>query len=285
MRLVLLTALTMAAFAANSLLNRMALLDGSADPAAFAALRTASGAMMLWLLLAWRGRGDPQRATPRTRLVGAGSLALYMLGFSFAYITLDAGVGALILFGGVQVTMFAGAVIGGEAVPRRRWIGAALAFGGLVWLSWPGASGAPNPAGALLMTAAAIGWGIYSLAGRGTKDPLRATASNFLWAAPVGVLAWLSVGGELGHAGIALALASGMVTSGLGYALWYSVLPRLASSVAALAQLTVPVIAMLGGALLLAEPIGLRAALAAGLVLGGVAFGLLPQRTISSSAS
>lgn len=267
MRLFLLSALTMVAFAANSVLNRLALEAGETGPASFAAVRLGAGALMLALLVA-RREGALRW---RTGASGPAALALYVLGFSFAYVTLPAGVGALILFGGVQVTMFAGAVLGGEAVPVQRWLGAALSFAGLSYLMWPAGGAAPEPVGAALMAAAALGWGIYSLIGRGGRDPLGATAANFLWAMPAGILAWLVFPDQADGAGIALAVVSGAVTSGLGYALWYAVLPGLGATRAAVAQLTVPVIAMAGGIVFLGEALSLRVVLASVLVLGGVA--------------
>jgi drug/metabolite transporter (DMT)-like permease len=203
-----------------------------------------------------------------------------MLGFSFAYVSLDAGLGALILFGGVQVTMFAGGLWAGERPAARRWIGAGVALAGLVWLMWPGGGVAPDPAGAGLMAAAAVGWGIYSLAGRAAARPLASTAANFLYALPAAllVLIWLPSAGPVTVRGVGLAVLSGAVTSGLGYALWYSVLPRLQASAAAVAQLTVPVIAMAGGMALLDEVVTLPLAAAAAVVLGGVALSLSRPR-------
>lgn len=272
MRLFLLTSLTMLAFAANSLLNRMALEDGTTGPAAFAAIRLVSGAVCLWLIVLMRN-GGPR---PVWHAGGAASLALYVLGFSFAYVTLPAGVGALILFGGVQITMFAGALILRETVPARRWAGAALAFGGLVWLLWPAGANAPDPLGAGLMAAAAFGWGIYSLLGRSATDPLRATAGNFVFAVPFGVVLFALISDGASAQGVLLAVVSGAVTSGCGYALWYSVLPHLGASRAAVAQLCVPVIAALGGLVLLGEGLSLRFAMASALVLGGVLLAAMP---------
>ena len=283
-RLFLLTALTMTAFAANSVLNRWALLDGETGPAAFQALRVIAGAICLAVLLSLRG-GLPKLLTPG-RAIGTGSLLTYMVGFSFAYVALDAGVGALILFGGVQVTMFAGALIGGERPPIARWIGAVVAFGGLIWLLWPGATGAPPVAASLLMAAAAIGWGVYSLEGRKAADPLAETGANFLCAAPFALAVWLVLPDGLSASGTIFAIVSGAVTSGLGYALWYSVLPRLDAAVAALSQLTVPVIAVVGGIIFLGELASGRLVLACAVVLGGVAFGVLAgQRSKGSSGS
>ncbi len=279
MQLILLTALTMIAFAANSVLNRMALAGGDIGPAEFAAIRLAAGAAVLLALVLARGGRLPADGL-RARAVGAGALALYMLGFSFAYVSLDAGLGALILFGGVQVTMFAGGLWGGERPSARRWVGAGVAFAGLVWLMWPGGGVAPDPLGAALMAAAALGWGIYSLAGRGAAAPLAMTAANFLYALPVALLVLLLLpsAGPVTAWGAGLAVLSGAVTSGLGYALWYSVLPRLQASAAAVAQLTVPVIAMAGGVALLGEGVTLPLVMAAAVVLGGVALSLSRPR-------
>jgi drug/metabolite transporter (DMT)-like permease len=278
MRIFLLVALTMVAFAANSVLNRMALAGGGIGPAGFAAIRLSSGALALAAMVLMRRAPLPLTGGPRR--VGVPALAVYMLGFSFAYLSLDAGVGALILFGAVQITMFAGAVIAGEPVPGRRWLGAAVAFAGLVLLLWPEGAAAPAPVGAALMAAAGAGWGLYSLNGRGAVDPQAETAANFLLTAPVALLVWLLVpdAQALQARGVALAVISGVVTSGLGYALWYAVLPRIPASVAAVAQLTVPLIALAGGAALLGEAPSLRFAAAAVLVLGGVGLSLLRLR-------
>jgi drug/metabolite transporter (DMT)-like permease len=269
---VALVALVMVAFAANSVLNRAA-LDGTATgPASFAALRLAAGALTLAVLVV-AGSGWRRLAPGAAALPGILTLGLYMLGFSFAYVTLPSGTGALILFGGVQLTMFAGAALVREALPPLRLAGAALAFGGLVWLMAPGAA-RPDPGGAALMTAAAVGWGLFSLIGRRGGAPLETMAVSFLWCTPLALAVWALRPDGIDAPGAALAVISGAVTSGLGYALWYRVLPLLAASRAAVAQLTVPVIAALGGALLLAEPLTARFALASALVLGGVLISL-----------
>ncbi|MDR9394243.1 MAG: DMT family transporter [Roseovarius sp.] len=279
MRLVLLTSLTMVAFAANSVLNRMALAGGSIDATSFAALRLASGAVALAVLchvlrgaIALRGPG---------RVTGVLSLLVYLYGFSTAYDALDAGMGALILFGVVQITMFAGGLIAAEPTPPRRWTGAAVAFAGLAWLLWPGSGPDVSARHGLLMSLAGLGWGVYSLVGRNNGDPLQATAANFILATPPGIaLAFLLPAGPAGmHAsgeGILWAVISGVVMSGMGYALWYRVLPGLPSSVAAVAQLTVPVIATAGGILFLSETLTLPFVIASGVVLGGVAIAVLP---------
>ncbi len=280
MRLVLLVTLTMVAFAANSVLNRLALETGSAGPAAYAAIRLMAGALTLCMLVAMRGRAAsfwPSSA------VGPTSLLVYVLGFSFAYVTLDAGAGALFLFGGVQVTMFVSAVLSKEKILPQKWAGAALAFAGLCYLMWP-AGGAPVAlSGALMMLAAAVGWGLYSLAGRGARDPLLQTAVNFLWASPVAALVWVLLPDWPSAAGWGLAVVSGALTSGLGYALWYRVLPAISASTAAVAQLTVPVLAVIGGVVFLGEAATLHVLVAAAMVLGGVALSL--YRKSGSSAS
>ena len=289
MRVALLTGLTMLAFAANSILNRMALAGGDIDALGFVVLRLLSGAAMLLLLTAAQRRPLPLFRVDR--IVGALSLCLYLLGFSIAYLRLDAGLGALILFWSVQITMFAGAILGGEPVPPARWLGAAVAMGGLGWLVWPVGAVAVPVLGSGFMAAAGVGWGIYSLAGRRAGDPLAATAANFLWAVPVCLIFPLALPVqmepvEITPRGIVLACLSGAVTSGLGYALWYSLLPQLRATVAGLVQLSAPVIAIVGGVVLLGEALSLRLLLAAGIVLGGIAIGVLaPQRRIGSSGS
>ncbi|MGR3493519.1 MAG: DMT family transporter [Shimia sp.] len=271
LRLATLTALALVAFAANSLLNRAALAEGLADPGAFQALRLASGVAMLAVLA--RGRAGWWRPST-ARAWGAVTLATYMIGFSFAYVSLPAGLGALILFGAVQVTMFAGALAGGERVTPRRWIGATAALIGLAWLLWPAQPSRPDLLASAFMLAAAIGWGVYSLLGRGASDPLATTAGNFLYALPLGLLAWAVAGDGITTGGAALAVIAGALTSGVGYAIWYAALPHLKASSAALLQLTVPVIAILGGALLLGEDITLRLLSASALILGGIAWSL-----------
>ena len=288
MRLIAVSVLVMVAFAANSVLNRAAVGGGQIGALDFALLRAVAGAGMLMVLIRLRGGAVPLLA-PR-RVLGGVMLSTYLIGFSLAYLAMDAGLGALILFGGVQVTMFAGALVLGERPPARRWFGAGLALVGLVWLVWPGA-GAAAPLWAVgAMAAAALGWGIYSLIGRGSADPLGDTGAAFVWATVLGFVAVLvHTGGSMVNdatwAGMALAVISGAVTSGLGYALWYRVLPRIGASVAGLMQLSVPVIASLGGALLLAEAPTRAMILAGAVVLGGIGWGLWPQRTKGSKGS
>ena len=272
MRLLGLTCLAMLAFAANSVLNRMAVGAGLIDPVVFAVVRLATGAAVLGGLLAWRGGVWPGWAG---RLPGVAGLLVYLFGFSADYLALDAGTGALILFGVVQITMFAGALLSGEALPARRMVGAALALAGLAVLLAP-KGGAIIPV--VAMAAAGVGWGIYSLAGRGQSDALAATAWNFILALPVGLAALALWPGQWSGAGVTLAMLSGGVTSGLGYALWYAVVPQLGAGRAAVAQLSVPLIATGGGFAVLAEVPGPGFWLAAALVLGGVAWALAPKR-------
>ena len=271
----------MLAFAANSVLNRMAVGAGLIDPVTYAVIRLAAGAIMLALLVLGRRVLQGAAVWPgwTGRLAGVTGLLCYLFGFSAAYLTLDAGIGALILFGSVQITMFSGALVAREAVPRARWAGAGLAFAGLLVLIAPG--GDVGASGSVVaMVLAGVGWGIYSLAGRGVADPLLATAANFVLALPVAVAIGAIVG--LGHAphpsGIGLAVLSGAVTSGMGYALWYGVVPRLGAARAAVAQLTVPILAAGAGAVWLGEGFGLRFAIAAALVLGGVALASIARR-------
>lgn len=277
MRLFLLTALTMVAFAANSLLNRAGVHEAGFDALWFGVVRLWSGALILAVLVLMLRGG--LRLGGRGRLVAVSGLVLYIFGFSLAYVRLDAGLGALILFGTVQITMFAGSLASGERPPALRWLGAAMAFGGLCWLLWPRDALDISLSHAMVMVVAGVGWGGYSLGGRSADDPLVATAANFLLAAPVGLVLTLALPtiGEVDitWGGIALAVVSGGLTSGLGYALWYHVLSQLPGTSAAVAQLTVPVIAMAGGALFLGEALGPQLVLAAAVVLGGVALSVL----------
>ena len=271
MKIVLLTGLTMIAFAANSVLNRMGIAIAGVDPVVFGTLRLGAGAMTLGVLAMMLRGAVPLWS--RGRVVGVLSLLVYIYGFSLAYVGLDSGVGALVLFGAVQVTMFAGAIIARDTIPTARYLGAAMAFGGLVWLLWPGQGANVPLMQAGLMVLAGLGWGIYSLAGRGAGDPLQTTAANFILAAWLGAGVFLLLWGwptGLSGFGVGLAVLSGGVTSGLGYALWYAILPTSGASRAAVAQLCVPLIAMAGGILLLGEAATLRFVVATGLVLGGV---------------
>jgi drug/metabolite transporter (DMT)-like permease len=263
-----LTVLAMLAFAGNSLLCRLALQDTGIDPASFTTVRLVSGALMLWLIVHWRGG----RAQSAGSWPSAAALFAYAAAFSFAYISLTAATGALLLFGAVQATMIGYGLWRGERLDAVQLAGLVLALGGLVGLLLPGVA-APPLNGAILMLLAGVAWGIYSLRGAGGLDPTTVTAGNFLRAAPLGLalsllgLPWIS----LDAAGIGYAIASGAVASGLGYAVWYTALRGLRATSAATVQLSVPVITAIGGVLLLGEALSLRLALASVAVLGGIA--------------
>lgn len=268
MRLALLTFLTMVAFAANSLLTRMAIDGAYIDPSGFAIVRVLSGALVLGMIISARGGGLP--LLRRNRVPGAISLTVYMIGFSLAYLTLDAGLGALILFGVVQITMFVHGALWAAVPTRRQVTGAAIAFVGLVIALWPGPGGAADPVGAALMVFAGFGWAAYTIIGRASSDPLGATSANFLLCLPLTLIFLAGTGLNFSAAGIALGVLCGGLTSGLGYALWYSVLPKLDGATAAIVQLGVPIIAIVAGAAILGEGIGLLVILSAALVVGGI---------------
>ena len=265
----LLTLVTLIAFAANSLLCRMALAPDLIDPVGFTTVRLASGAAVLVPLasLVAEPIGPREAGSWRSSL----ALVVYAMGFSLAYVTLETGIGALILFGSVQVTMIGAGVLAGERPRAGQWAGLVVAMGGLVYLVSPGAT-SPDPLGVVLMIASGVGWGIYSVRGRGSMAPVAATAGNFVRAVPFALLgaavAWASLHAE--RHGILLALLSGAVTSGLGYVLWYLALRGLTSTTAAIVQLSVPVLAAVGGILVLAEEATVRLGVASALILGGV---------------
>ena len=268
----------MLAFAANSLLCRLALQQQSIDAASFGSVRLVSGALVLWAIVRWRARPAVQA---RRDWLAATMLWAYVVAFSFAYLTLPAGAGALILFGAVQLTMFAAGLAGGERFTAVAWAGFALAVVGLLYLVSPGLA-APPLAGTLLMAAAGIAWGVYSLRGRGAGEPVAATAGNFIGAAPLALLVSAASFGFAGapHAsasGVMLAVASGAVTSGLGYVIWYAALPQLSSLRAATVQLSVPPLAALGGVVLLSEALSMRLAVASAAILGGIALVLFSR--------
>jgi drug/metabolite transporter (DMT)-like permease len=275
MKLFGLVALTMTAFAFNSILNRLALSPGDTGPASYAAVRLFSGAALLALLVTLRTQAWPKITSHS--FWSAGTLTLYAIAFSYAYITLPTGAGALILFGGVQVIAFSITLMRGQKIGLFSWLGASLAFGGLCYLLWPDQASDIDPFGSALMVLSALGWTLYTMAGARSSDPLGATMLAFVLAAPVAIIAWFILPDTISTRGVLLAMLSGAVTSGMGYALWYKVLPSLSMPTAAVAQLTVPVIAALGGALLLGELLSLRFVLATGLVLCGVGLTIYGQ--------
>ena len=270
-RTAALTAVAMTAFAANSLLCRKALGAGLIDAASFAALRTIAGAMTLAIILAFRGEIG---LAVKTDWRAAAMLFTYMVFFSFAYLSLSVATGALILFGAVQLTMFAAAVRAGEPFSTLSWVGLALAVAGLVYLVSPGLS-APDPVGALLMAVAGAAWGLYSLLGRSAGNPLVATGGAFISALPavlaVTLVSEVVSGMHITDRGASLAIASGAIASGLGYVIWYAALRGLTAARAATVQLSVPVITAFGGVMFLGEDITARLLIASAATLGGVA--------------
>jgi drug/metabolite transporter (DMT)-like permease len=278
-RTLLFTGVALVAFAANSILCRLALGPRLIDPASFAAVRLASGALMLGAIGAALRR--PSSARPRAGWASAGLLFLYAAAFSFAYTSLSAGTGALILFGAVQITMILAALRSGERFRAPEGVGLALALGGLAYLVSPGIA-APSALGSALMAVAGASWGVYSLRGRGAGDPLHDTAGNFLRAVPLAaaVSAITLRGAHVSAAGTALAATSGALASGLGYVAWYAALRGLTAIRAATVQLAVPVLAALGGVAFLSERITVRLVFSAVLILGGVALAVLGHRAL-----
>lgn len=276
-----LTALTMAAFAANSLLCRMALGGPLVDPVSFTTIRLVSGAVALIAI----SRLVVEPEVPQTTKGSWGSgfaLFAYAAAFSLAYVSLSAGMGALILFGAVQVTMLGAALTSGEHLRPAQWVGSLAAMGGLVYLVLPGLS-APDPTGALLMCASGIAWGVYSIRGKGVSAPVTMTAGNFLRSAPFAIVASAVALSEvrLEPAGVLIALTSGIVTSGMGYVLWYRVLRSLTTFQASIVQLSVPVLAAFGGVAFLSEQVSTRLVAASVLILGGVALAVLKGHSMA----
>ncbi|HEX7060786.1 MAG TPA: DMT family transporter [Woeseiaceae bacterium] len=268
-RAVVLTTLTMLAFAGNSILCRLALKETAIDPASFAALRLAAGVAALVIIVSVAQRGERMRA--KGGWASALALFLYAAFFAFAYVDLDAASGALILFGFVQATMIGAGLVAGDRPAPLEWGGWLAAAAGLSVLLLPGAR-APSPAGAALMAVAGVAWGLYSLRGKRETRPVAATAGNFLRAlafvAPLLLVARHDL--HATAAGALLAAISGAITSGVGYVLWYAALAHLTSMQAALVQLSVPAVAAAGGVLLLAEPLSVRLVTAGALILGGI---------------
>ena len=268
----------MIAFAGNSLICRLALRDESIDPASFTSIRLAAGAITLMFIFLAVRRGD--------RLRGHGSwqsalvLFVYAITFSLAYVSLNAGTGALILFGTVQGTMIIAGLRAGDRPAALEWVGWSAAFAGLVWLLLPGIE-APPLTGSVLMATAGVTWGIYSLRGKRESNALAANASNFLLSLLMALLMTVFVarGAEVTSRGLWLAVLSGAATSGLGYVIWYRALEYLSAMQAALVQLSVPAIAMAGGVVLLDEHMTSRLAVSSALVLGGICLALAHHRT------
>jgi drug/metabolite transporter (DMT)-like permease len=278
MRIPVLTAFALVAFAANSVLNRLALGANAIDAGSYIGIRLVSGAVTLWLINAvskqkWglilRG-GNPTSAF---------YLFLYGITFSFAYRSLTSGTGAFILFGTVQTTMLTVLLLRGERPHISEWLGLIIAISGLTYLVFPGLS-APDPIGAVLMLTAGIAWGFYTLRGKGVKDPLETTALNFIFAVPMVLLVnvFTFPKAHFSTEGVGYAILSGAIASGLGYVIWYAALKGLTTTQAALLQLLVPALAALGGSLLLSETITMRLLVAGFLIIIGVILALMGKR-------
>jgi drug/metabolite transporter (DMT)-like permease len=275
-RIIILTSLAMIAFAGNSLLCRIALRQSGMDAASFTTIRLVSGAVLLWLIVRIR---HPSKPSGSGNWLSAIALFIYAAGFSFAYTSLPAASGALLLFGAVQITMISYGLWFGERLGILQLLGFVLAFGGLIGLLLPGLS-APPLIGSLLMMGAGIAWGIYSLRGRGAGDPTSVTAGNFMRAAVISAAMSLALYNDasINNDGVWFAIASGALASGIGYSIWYTALPGLKATNAATAQLSVPVIAALGGIVFLGEPLSMRLIGATIAILGGIALVILEKR-------
>ncbi|WP_417594098.1 DMT family transporter [Oceanospirillum sp.] len=293
-RPVLLTLLSLMALAANSVLCRLALApeqtplaeslidgatervlaSGAIDPVSFTLLRLVAGVGMLWLvifLLSWK-KSEPQKPVAGGSYRAGFMLFIYALAFSVAYLDLDTGAGALVLFGAVQLTMILAGWLQGQRLHFIEWAGVLLAFSGFVYLVLPGFS-TPSFSGFILMTLAGIAWGFYTLKGRGSRTPALDTARNFLFTWPwlLLLILWLLIeGGEWTSRGVILALISGAITSGLGYVIWYATLPFYTGTQAAVLQLSVPVIAAVGGVVFVSEPVTMTLIIASLMILGGI---------------
>ncbi len=289
-RALVYTALAMLAFAGNSLLCRVALKHTAIDPASFTSIRLAAGALTLWLIVQMRQRSHADGVAGHGNWTSALALFVYAIAFSFAYVQLSAATGALLLFGAVQATMIGRGLWVGDKLGSWQWAGFLLAAAGLVGLLLPGFS-APPMTSAAWMISAGVAWGVYSLRGKSAGDPTQVTAGNFIRAAPLAMLLSLVIfagarvdgrinGAGLDLSGVLYAVASGAITSGIGYAIWYTALPALKATQAATVQLSVPVIAALGGILWLGESLSLRLVLASMAILGGIALVILEKRKL-----
>jgi len=297
---LLLALLTLTAFAANSILCRLALITGSIGPVEFTAIRLLSGMLALLTLILFRKRLFPQavaESAPGQDLLKirpanfwpAAALFGYALSFSLAYIQLDAGVGALILFASVQISMMGISIIQGNRVTPFEWVGFAISFLGLIYLLYPGLS-APPALGTILMIIAGISWGVYSLLGKNQASPTLSTARNFLFCLPgVLILGLIATSSMVWHGnprmntdGIVLAFISGAATSGLGYVLWYLTVSRITITAASISQLVVPVIAAIGGIIFLNESLSLRLMVASIMIIGGIVMTILSKKPAKS---
>jgi drug/metabolite transporter (DMT)-like permease len=279
-RIIALTTLAMIAFAGNSLLCRAALWHTGIDAASFTTIRLIAGALMLWLVVRMRS-GTP---AGKGNWLSAFALFVYAAFLSYAYVSLPTGIGALLLFGAVQATMIGHGIWAGERLLRPQLVGLVLALSGLVGLLMPGLS-APPVLGSLLMLSSGVAWGVYSLRGKGAGDPTRVTAGNFLRTVPIAA-AWsvlMMDHTSVDSAGFWYAVASGALTSGIGYSIWYTALPALKAAKAATVQLSVPVIASLGGVVFIGEPLTLRLVLSSVAILGGIALVIMEKQHANGS--
>jgi drug/metabolite transporter (DMT)-like permease len=275
-----LTLVAMIAFAGNSIIVRMALASGSIGPLSFGVIRLLAGAIVLALLV------KPERAFSSGSWTGALCLLTYVVFFSYAYLSLDAGTGALILFAIVQIVMIGSGIRHGERLTTPQWVGTGTACLGLVFLLRPGTAVSPDPLGALIMAMAGLGWALYSLLGRHVEAPTLATAGNFVKAFALVLLIsvpllWIRPEDFPSTKGVVLATVSGGVTSGLGYALWYCVLRYLPATRAGVAQLSVPAIAAIGGLIFLDEAVTVRLLITSAMVLGGVAIATIQADSVN----
>lgn len=268
LRTAVATTVALIAFASNSILCRLALAPGAIDAATFTTVRLVSGAAALLLIAFTTGRANRRGAG---NWMSGAMLFIYAICFSLAYIDLSIATGALILFCAVQLTMIMAAIATGERPQPLQWLGLLAALGGFIYLVSPGLE-APSPSGSVLMTVSGVAWGIYTLRGRGSADPISATTDNFVRAVPfiliVGVVMLRDA--HVTTRGVILAIISGALTSGIGYVIWYAALKGLTATRAATVQLTVPLIATLGGVLFMSEAVSLRLAVATAITLGGV---------------
>jgi drug/metabolite transporter (DMT)-like permease len=276
MKTPLLTLLALVAFAANSVLCRLALGGAAIDAASFTTVRLASGAVALLFITTLVNKSFPSLRRRRLKFTPAVLLFLYAAAFSFAYTGLTTGTGALILFGSVQATMLVAALRSGERPHPLEWAGLACALAGLVYLVLPGLA-APPPVSSAFMAVAGMSWGLYSLGGRGAQDPLADTTNNFVLALPLALAVNLLThgGAHVSTAGVVLAVVSGALASGMGYVVWYAALRGLTATRAATVQLPVPLLAAVGGVIFMSENVSLRLLVAATAILGGVALALL----------
>ncbi|MGE5220579.1 MAG: DMT family transporter [Chloroflexota bacterium] len=277
MTTALLTLLALVAFAANSIFARLALGGSSIDAASYTAVRLLMGAATLWLIA--RFRRTVAEAPTGGNWTSAAMLFLYAAMFSFAYVKLTTGTGALILFAAVQITMIAVGLHRGERPSVRHWVGLATAITGLVYLVAPGVT-APSLTGSLLMGTAGVGWGVYSLVGRGVTNPVQASTGNFIRTVPFALITLIPWSSSLAITaeGFLWASLSGSLTSAIGYVIWYAALPRLSATLAATVQLLVPALAALGGVVFLSERMTLRLFVSGTMILTGVGLAILGRR-------